>query len=222
MLQYIEYGYYDFDSNEKETRSKIHNALNFNPSCVSVLPQYIKTVKKNIPNYIKLSTVIDYPLGLSGSTEREIAVKNAIDNGVQSIEIVCPNYILCNRKYDRFRLEVDILKKICIDNRVDIKYILEYKTYSINLLHKISEILYVKNLSTMYASTSFFLDSIVDNILASMTLKQKNSDLNIVITGQAWTDKHIGLILSNDQITSYKTTNIYTLEKLSQKINLLG
>lgn len=222
MLQYIEYGYYDFDSDDKETKSKIHEALNFNPSCVSVLPQYVRTIKKNIPNNTKVSTVIDYPLGLSGSEEREIAVKKAIDNGATSIEIVCPNYILCNRKYDRFRLEIDILKKICIDNRVDIKYILEYKTYSLALLHKISEILYLKKLSTMYASTSFFLDSIVDNILAAMTLQQKNSDLNIIITGQAWTDSHVDMILSNDSIFAYKTTNIYTLEKISQKMKFLG
>lgn len=222
MLQYIEYGYYDFDSNDKDTRSKIHDALNFNPSCISVLPQYIKVVKKNTPHNTRISTVIDYPLGLSGSEEREIAVKKAIDNGATSIEIVCPNYILCNRKYDRFRLEIDILKKICIDNRVDIKYILEYKTYSLALLHKISEILYLKKLSTMYASTSFFLDSLVDNILAAMTLQQKNSDLNIIITGQAWTDSHIDMILSNDSIFAYKTTNIYTLEKISQKMKLLG
>lgn len=222
MLQYIEYGYYDFDSNDKETRDKIHAALNYNPSSVSVLPQYVKTIKKNIPGHIKVSTMIDYPLGLSGYEEREIAVKKAIDNGAQSIEIVCPNYALCNRKYDRMRLEIDVLKKLCFDNQIDLKYVLEYKTYSLNLLHKISEILYLKKLPTIYPSTSFFIDSISDNILASMTLQSKNSDLKIIITGQAWTDKHINMILDNDNIFAYKTTNIYTLEKISNKIRFLG
>jgi deoxyribose-phosphate aldolase len=222
MLQYIEYGYYDFDSNDKETRAKIHQALDYCPSSISVLPQYIKTVRKNIPKNVRLSTVIDYPFGLSGHEERETAVKKAIDNGAKSIEITCPNYAVCNRKYDALRLEIDLLKKICIDNQVDLKYILEYKTYSLNLLHKISEILYLKKLPTIYPSTSFFLDSISDNILASMTLQSKNSDLKIIVTGQAWTDKHIDMILDNDNIFAYKTTNIYTLEKISNKIRFLG
>jgi hypothetical protein len=153
-----------------------------------VLPQYVKTIKKNVPSNIRVSTIIDYPLGLSGYEEREIAVKNAINNGAQSIEMVCPNHALCNRKYDRMRLEIDHLKK----------------------------------LPTIYPSTSFFLDSISDNILASMTLQSKNSDLKIIVTGQAWTDKHVDMILNNDNIFAYKTTNIYTLEKISNKIRFLG
>ena len=218
MLQHIEYGYYDFASDEKETLENITRAIKYSPSIISVLPQYLKFIKKNIPDHIQIGCVIDYPFGLSGSLEREQSVKSAIKQGAKSIEIVCPNHALCNRKYDRFRLEIDCIKKTCMDNRVDLKYIMEYKTFTLNLLYKISEILYLKKLPSMYPSTSFYLDSISDNILVSMMLKKKNPNTNIIISGQAWTNDHIDLILSNDQISSYKTTNIYTLEKIANKI----
>jgi len=42
--------------------------------------------------------------------------------------------------------------------------------------------------------------------------------MNVIVNGQAWTDEHIDLILSNPNINSYKTTNIYTLEKIFNKI----
>jgi len=218
MLQYIEYGFYDFDSNDKETKEQIEKAVTMSPSVISVLPQYVKTINKIVPDNIILGTIIDYPFGLSDFLAREDSVKTAIRAGVKSIEIVAPNHALCNRKYDRFRVEIDCIKKICIDNMVDLRYIIDYKTYTLNLMHKVCEILYLKKLPSVYPSTGFSLDSISDNILVSMMLKKKNPNMNVIITGQAWTDEHINLILSNDSISTYKTTNIHTLEKIRSKI----
>ena len=224
MLQYIEYGYYDFDSSCAETKENISQAVHYNPSCVSVLPQYVKSVKKILPKEknIRLATVIDYPFGLSGHTEREIAVKNAIKNGAEAVEVICPNYALCNRKYDAFRLEIDCLRNICVDSQVDLKYTLEYKTFSSNLLYKVVEILYIKKIKTIYSSSGFFSDDINDNLIVSSLLKKRNSDMNVVATGRAWTPSHFDLILSNDHIFAYKATNIHTLEKISNKIRCLG
>lgn len=222
MLRYVEYGYYDFSSNEKETKDFVLESIQYSPSTISVLPQYVKYVKKNIPRDVKLGTIIDYPFGLADYDERENALRKAIKHGVDSIEVVCPNHALCNRKYDRFRLEVDIFKQICFDNQVDLKYVLEYKTFTLPLLHKIADILYTKKLNTIYPSTSYSLDGISDNILVSMMLLKKNPNLNIIVNGQAWTDAHVELILSNEQIFAYKTSNIHILEKLSHKINFLG
>jgi deoxyribose-phosphate aldolase len=218
MLQYLEYGYYDFDSNALETKSIIEEAIKYAPSTISVLPHYVQAVKKLIPDHIRLATIIDYPFGLSGYLDRENAVKSAITQGVNSIEIVCPNHALCNRKYDRFRLEIDCIKRICLEKKVDLKYIIEYKTYTLPLMHKVADILYTKKLPTIYPSTSFFMDSISDNIIVSMMLQKRNTNLNIISTGQAWTDEHVNLILSNDSLFAYKTNNIYTLEKITNKI----
>ena len=218
MLQYIEYGYYDFDSNAQETKSVVEQACKYAPSTISVLPHYIQTVKKLIPEHIRLGTVIDYPFGLSCYLDRENAVKSAITQGVNSIEIVCPNHALCNRKYDRFRLEIDSIKRLCLEKKIDLKYIIEYKTFTLPLMHKVAEILFDKRLPTMYPSTSFFMDSISDNIIVAMMLQKRNNSLNIISTGQAWTDEHIDLILSNDSLFAYKTNNIYTLEKITNKI----
>lgn len=222
MLQHIEYGYYDYASSEQETKDITNLAIKLSPSTISVLPQYIKSIKKNIPEHIKLGTIIDYPFGLSNYSDRESAVFSAIKNGANSIELVCPNHALCNRKYDKFRLEIDTLKEMCHNHNVDLKYILEYKIFTLNLLYKVSEILFLKNLLTTYVSSSFFIDNISDNILVAMMLQKKNPNLNLIVTGQAWTDKHIDLILSNSHLFAYKTSNIYTLEKIIRKIKNLG
>lgn len=218
MIHNIEYGYYDFASDEKETKENIQQAVNFKPYLISVLPQYVKIIKKTIPSDTILSTIIDYPFGLSDYSSREESVKIAIQNGASCIELLCPNHALCNRKYDKFRLEIDVLKNLCDLHNVQLRYVLEYKVYTLELLYKITDILYLKNLPTIYPSASYSLDSIVDNILVSMMLKKKNPKLNIVVNGQAWNNQHIDLILANDNINTYKTTNIHTLENLYYKI----
>ena len=143
MLQYIEYGHYDFDSNAKETKTAVKSYKIF--SVNYIYTAYLHSnCQKIIPDNIRLGTIIDYPFGLAGYLERENAVKSAITQGVNSIEIVAPNHALCNRKYDRFRLEIDCIKRICLEKKVDLKYIIEYKTYNLPLMHKVADILYTK------------------------------------------------------------------------------
>ena len=45
MLRYVEYGYYDFSSNEKETKDQVLESVQYGPSTISVLPQYVKFIK---------------------------------------------------------------------------------------------------------------------------------------------------------------------------------
>lgn len=207
----IEYSHYDVASNDKETKEAVSNALNYNICAVSVLPQYVKQIKKNLPKNVKLSTVIDYPFGLSSSVSRETSIKHAIDNGADILEVVSPNYELCNRKYDKFRSELDNFNMLCYGKDIELRYVLEYKIYTLPVLQKVAQILSSKNILNIYPSTSFLLDNISDNILVSMLIMKKNPGINVIVNGQAWTDKHIDLITSNKQISIYKTSNIHTL-----------
>lgn len=218
MLKHVEYAYYDFDVSDRETKDNILTAIKYSPNTISVLPQCVKSIKKIIPEHIQLSAIIDYPLGLSNFTERFSAIKTAIRDGAKCIEVVCPNYLLCNRKYDKFKSEIDDFKNLCFEQQIDLKYVLEYKIFTSTVLNRIANILYTKKLTTIYPSTSFFLDSISDNILVAMSIQQKNPGINIIINGQAWHDNQIDLILSNPNIFSYKTSNIYTLEKITHKM----
>ena len=63
------------------------------------------------------------------------------------------------------------------------------------------------------------MDAVSDNILVGMLIIKKNPEMNVIFNGQAWTDQHIDLILSNSNIKTYKTSNIHTLEKIVNKIN---
>lgn len=215
----IEYCYYDISSNEKEVKENIDQAIEFSPSAISVLPQYVRMIKKNLEDTkFSVGTIIDYPFGLSNAQSREDSVKDAIDKGVNFLEIICPNYSLCNRKYEKFRLEIDKFIEMSQASNVDLRYVLDYKIYNLNLLQKVSQILLSKKIFTVYPSVGFLMDAISDNILVGMLIMQKNPQLNIIFNGQAWNDEQIDLILSNNSIFCYKANNIHTLEKIVNKM----
>jgi deoxyribose-phosphate aldolase len=123
-----------------------------------------------------------------------IATEQAIKNGAKTIDILCPSVPLCNRKYDRFREDIKTIKDICLQNNVDLRYFLEYRIYSYELLYKMAQILCDFGVTTAFPSTGYFLDDIHDNILATALINKKNSNINIIVNGNIWNKKHLDMI----------------------------
>lgn len=216
-MNIIEYGHYDIASNESEIKEIITKALLFHPQTISTLPYYTKIAKSLIPKETRLSCIVDYPFGLSDSESRNKLLETAIKNGSEIVEIVAPSHLLCNRRYDKFRKELESYTKLCTESNVEIRYMLEYKLFTPELLYKTASILIDYNIPVMYPSVNYLLDNISDNILVSMLINQKNPKIKIIVNGSAWTDDHINTIFNNPKIYGYKTSNIYTLEKLFLK-----
>lgn len=197
----IEYSYYDVAANETEIKENLKIAITYPIYSISVLPYYVKLAKTIIGSHpIKVSTVIDYPLGLSDTSTRISATNQAIKNGASSIEIVAPTQILSNRKYDKFREDITNQINICKDKKIELKYILEYRIFHYELLYKISQILKTQGISDIYPSTGYLLDDIYDNLLASALINKKNPEINVISTGNIW---------NNDQITKILKMNLY-------------
>jgi hypothetical protein len=216
-MNIIEYGHYDIASNELEIKEIISKALKFYPQTISTLPYYTKIVKSLIPKETKLSCILDYPFGLSDSESRDKSLEIAIKNGSEIVEVVAPSHLLCNRKYDKFRKELSLYSKLCSEANVELRYMLEYKLFTPELLYKAAHILIDFNIPVMYPSVNYLLDNVSDNILVSMLINQKNPKTKIIVNGSAWTDDHINMLFNNPKIYGYKTSNIYTLEKMFLK-----
>jgi hypothetical protein len=216
-MNIIEYGYYDIASNENETKDALVKGLEYKPSVISVLPYYIKLAQVVCGSKARVSCIIDYPFGLSDTESRLKAVELALKSKIDILEIICPTQLLCNRKYDKFRKELEICSKLCKEASVELRYILEYKIFMPELLYKAANILTEFGVYTAYPSANYLMDNISDNILAAMLISQKNPNINIIVNGSAWTDDHIRTILDNNKIHGYRTSNIFTLEKITKK-----
>lgn len=197
---HIEFSLYDIATNESELKDSLTNLLKYNIDSLSVLPFYTKTVKNFIGSSIPLSVPIDYPLGLLDSKSRLIAIEQAIKSGVQIIDLVCPSSLLSNRKYDKFREDIKNANELCGQSNIQLRYFLEYRIYSYELLYKLAQILRDFGVSTIFPSTGYFLDDIHDNILATALINKKVPDINIISNGNIWNKNHAQIL---------KKTNLY-------------
>jgi deoxyribose-phosphate aldolase len=116
--------------------------------------------------------------------------------------VVAQPYNFCNRKYEKFRDDIKYNKEICEKYSVELRYILEYRVFTYELLYKVAQILIDHNINTIYPSTGYALDDINDNILASALINKK-VPINIICNGNIW---------NISQIQNIKKANLYGLK----------
>lgn len=220
-MKILEYGYYDVASNDVEVKENITKAISLSANVISVLPSYVRIAKNILKNTeTTLSTIIDYPFGISSIDARRVETEQALKNGAQIIELIAPNHALCNKKYDRFRKDINEQKDLCNRYDAELRYVIDYRTYTEYMLYKITTMVAAHQVDTIYPSNNYMLDNIIDNLIASMLITKKIPHMNVIVNGNAWSDRHVELIMKNPQIYGYKTNNIYTLEKLVYNTNV--
>lgn len=210
----LEYSYYDVASNDTEIQANLTEAFKYNIQTVSVLPPYARIAKTLGQNTVKISCPIDYPMGVLDIKSRLATVDFCLKNNVDIIEAVCPAQLLCNRKYDKFREDIRQLSSACSTLNVELRYVLEYRQYSYELLYKVAQILYDFNIRTIYPSTGYSLDDIGDNIIASALINKKVPNINIICNGNLWNANHIKMI-KNNQLYGLRVNSINGLQLIN-------
>lgn len=203
-----ELSFYDLATSDDEFKEIFKNAVLLKADTVSVFLNHIKLARNFLPDHIKISTPIDYPLGISDTKTRLSAIESAIKQGVNIINVVAQPYNLCNRRYEKFRDDIKQVQELCSKNEVELRYILEYRIFTYELLYKVAQILLSNNIKTIYPSTGYLLDDINDNILACALINKKVPDMNIICNGNIW---NIGQV-----------NNLYKTKHFGIKVNSIN
>ena len=181
------------------------DALNINKICV--LPSQISIFRKYLSNRIKLSTMVDFPFGILSTKTRNDLVTQYIKAGVDSVEILAPSYMMINKQYVGLKNDIVSNYELCLEAKVDISYVLEYRTYSYDLLYKICKILTTNNINSLYISTGHKIDDIYDHLIAMAMIQKNVPEANIVPNGHIFSQKHSDLI----QNTKIPTVRLHSM-----------
>lgn len=214
----IEYSYYDLASKDTEVLDAVNNSIKLHISSVSVLAPHIKLIKNSTisSTNIQISSPIDFPLGIMDSGSRLSMAEQCFKNGANILDVVCPTHSLCNRKYDKFREDIKNMQMLAIQYNGEIRYILEYRQFTYELLYKVSQILFDLGITTIYPSTGYFLDDMSDNILASALINKKVPNINIVCTGNLWNENQIK-VAKNSKIYGLRVNSLNALRLLTKE-----
>lgn len=184
------------------------DALNINKICV--LPSQVSIFRKYLSNKIKLSTMVDFPFGILSTKNRNDLVKQYIKAGVDSIEILAPSYMMINKQYVALKNDIVSNYELCLESKVDISYVLEYRTYSYDLLYRICKILTSNNISSLYVSTGHKIDDIYDHLIAIAMIQKNVPEANIVPNGHIFSKKHADLI----ENTKIPTVRLHSMNSI--------
>lgn len=209
---YIDFAIINTDINDAEAKSILVEACKFPINSITA-PFYLAKIFKNlIPSpSTTLSCLIDYPLGISDSKTRRFSIEQVQKIGINCVDIAMPQNLATNRKYDKIRDDIKYTQEFCIEHKIQTRYILEYRVFDHHCLKKICEILESFSINFIFPSSGFFIDNLADNILASIFLHQNSKDLNIICTGNAWTNKHFET-MKKSGLFGFRTTSLHSLE----------
>lgn len=185
---------------------------------ISCLPPYVNVLKKKIQN-TKISSIVDFPLGLLKTEQRIDLIKDSIQNGATSIEIVMPSFLINNKQTGKIKSDIEKCYNVCVDNSVDLHYILEYRSYNYSCLYRLIKNLIKFNLNEVYISTGYRLDDIYDHLIAMALISKEISDVKIICNANIYNDNHLDLLESNN-IDTFRVKNTYTLDIIAQKYHL--
>jgi len=214
----IEYANYDIASNEQEFKKDISAALFYKPSVVSVLPSFIRLTKSAIATEnkdTKLATIIDYPLGAMDNEDRKNCVIHAISAGVQIVELVVPSYLMCNRRNDKLKQDIANVIGLCGSANVGVRYVFDYSVFSHEAIVKTCHILWDYGVKDIMISTAFRLDDISDHVIAASVIKKTFKDMNIIVNGNIWNNRHVELLKKIKNLDSIRCYSLNSLEKLA-------
>ena len=207
----LEYKFLEDAVHNREIDLIITELNRYNISKVSVLSQYSKIFKKKLAENIKLSSIIDFPYGASDASTRIQMLENSIKIGVDSVELILPFHLLSNSMFTAIKKDVELCFTICKKNKIDISYVLEYRTFNYSVLYRVCKLLLKQNINHIYISTGYKIDDIYDHLIA-MTMIQKNvPEINITCNANIFTEKHIS-ILNNSDINTFSVNSIPSLE----------
>lgn len=208
---YIDFAIINTETSEAEAKTILQELKNYPINSVTVPFYLIRSFKGLIFSDIKLSCLVDYPLGISDIKTRRYAIEQAHSAGASTIDISMPQNLAANRKYDKIREDIKVCLEYCGENNVEMRYILEYRIFDHYCLKKVCEIFDNNNIKFIYPSSGYFLDNLADNILASIFLHQNSKDLNILCTGNMWCDKHFETMLKSG-LFGFRTSSIHSLK----------
>ena len=188
---------------------------------LSVLPPYVKYLKGKLSkdSKIKISSIIDFPLGVLSLESKLNIIRQSAQDGASSIEIVMPSYLINNRQTAKIKKEISECYAACTEYGVSLHYILEYRMYNYSCLSRLIKVLLGFHLNDIYISTGFRLDDIYDHIIAIAMLVKENEDANIICNANIFNKEHLD-ILHSAKLDHFRVNSINILPDIKEKYKI--
>lgn len=116
LLKYVDHTLLKPFATWEEIKILCQEAIDYKTASVCVPPCYIKKIKNEYQNKIKICAVIGFPLGYNTSEVKVLETKSAINDGASEIDMVVNITDIKNGDFDAVKNEISSVKEACGDN----------------------------------------------------------------------------------------------------------
>lgn len=190
---YIDLSCYDRDETDESVRKAIFCAVDKVLNGISIHPYFIKDNKGFLSEGMILSSPIDFPHGVSDISVRSHATLAAIRKGANAIDLVANNSLLSNEKMGKFYDDIESIHKICVENNVTTRIMLEYRLYDPDKVVRICNGIRELGIEYIFPATATSVDSWDDNLAIAIEITRK-ANIKVITNGNIWKKQHYNFI----------------------------
>lgn len=150
MLSYIDHTLLKPFAKWEDIQKLCDEAIAYKTASVCIPPAYIKRIHDKYGDKLNICTVVGFPLGYSATESKLAEVKQALQDGVNEVDMVVNISDVKNGDYDKVEQEISCLKK-AVNDKV-LKVIIE--TCFLTEEEKIAMCKAVTNAGADYIKTS--------------------------------------------------------------------
>ena len=111
ILRHVDHTLLKATSAWAEIEQLCSEAVSFNTASVCVPPYYVGRIRQAFPN-LNICTVIGFPLGYDAASVKAAAVRSAIDDGADELDMVVNLTDVKNNTFGEIKTEISALKKL--------------------------------------------------------------------------------------------------------------
>ena len=115
ISSYIDHTLLKADCSWEQIKALCKEAIEYRTASVCIPPNYIKRVKDEYGDRLKVATVIGFPLGYEVTAVKVAEAKAAVADGADDIDMVINITDVKNKDYDRVLDEICQIRQVCAD-----------------------------------------------------------------------------------------------------------
>ncbi len=164
----------------------------------------------------KIGVAVDYPFGVQLPKSRQQQVLSCAKLGVSSIELIINQSLIVNNQFGEIMEELQICKKICDDNNVILRPVIDYKDLEVEDIVYLCQELTNISIFSLVTSTMVYTDTPIDNIILCQAIT-RNTAVSPITASNMWIDRHWKLA-ENAGINTFRTNSTRFVANLQKTV----
>ena len=162
----------DKAADSQELMKSTFVACQHNMDSIAVPPSFISTIYQFAVKDIRISSAIDFPIGLSDTSVRIHSILNSARKGAKNVDIVLNNSLVSDKNWREIEKDIKSCVVAAVSHGLSIRVVIEYRLFSLDVTLSVCDLLKKCGVDAIITSTGTIADDAVDNFITTKEIME--------------------------------------------------